>query len=132
MKRLLTRFVHDTSGAVLVEFALILPLLLLLLFGSITWSYSMSLNDAMFDAARQGARALSVGSATEAQAQGAALAVLVDWPVTFTATAEDTGSTGTEDVRVVVSTDNPMATLFAFVPLPATVRAEVVMRKETP
>ena len=62
------RFKRDEEGAALVEFAICLPFLLLILFAIVSWGYSLTLMDAMYDAAREGARELSVGESDETQA----------------------------------------------------------------
>ena len=130
LKAKLQDFAQDTSGAVLVEFAFVLAILLLLIFGAISWSYSMSVSDAMFDAARQGARELAVGTSNTSQAEASVQSVLSIWPTSFSVTAEDSAATGSDDVRVTVTTSNVFASLVPFVPLPEQLRAEVTMRKE--
>lgn len=130
--KLTARFVRDTAGAVLLEFAFVLPLFLLMFFGAITWGYTMSINDAMFDAARQAARELSVRTSNETQAAASAQSVLSNWPTTFAVTAQDTNTTGTDNVRVLVTTNNVFADMFPFIPLPEEMSAVVVMRKELP
>lgn len=129
-RRALRRFGKNTTGAVLVEFAFVLPLVLLFLFGSIAWGYTLSVGDTMFDAARQAARELAVGTSTESGAQASALDLLSIWPATFEVDAQDITSTGTDDVLVVVTTTNVFAAMLPFVPLPENLRAEVTMRKE--
>ena len=124
-------FARDRSGAVLVEFAFVLPLFLLLTFGAVAWGYTISISDAMFDAARQGARELAVGTSDETAAAASTQAVLANWPSTsFTVVAEDTTTTGTNDVKVTVSTTNLFVSMFPFVPMPADLQAEVTMRRE--
>ena len=54
------RFRREDDGAALVEFEIVLPLLLLILFSILAWGYSLSLLDAMYSAARQTAREVSV------------------------------------------------------------------------
>ncbi len=82
------------DGATLVELAIVIPMLLLMLMGTLVWGYSLSLTATMYDAARQGARQLSVGSGTEASAEAAMSAFLADSPQSFTVVAQDTGTTG--------------------------------------
>lgn len=109
---------------------MVLPLFFLLLFGSIGWGYSLTIYDSMFDAARQAARELAVGRSTEVAAAASAATLLDNWPNAFLITAEDVATTGTNDVRVVVSTPNAFATIFPFISLPEDLSAEVIMRKE--
>ncbi len=51
---------RDERGAAAVEFALVLPLLLLLLFGIIAYGYMLSFRGSMSQAAAEGARAAAV------------------------------------------------------------------------
>ncbi|MCW2848984.1 MAG: pilus assembly protein [Marmoricola sp.] len=51
---------RDQRGAVVVEFALIVPLLLLLVFGILEFGYMMSRDTAIDNAARDGARVASL------------------------------------------------------------------------
>ena len=58
---------EDDRGAIVVEFALILPILLILLFGIIEFGRAYNTQIALQGAAREGARALALGnSATDA------------------------------------------------------------------
>ena len=52
---------HDQRGAALVEFAIASTVLLVLLFGIITYGYVLSLKQALTQAAAEGARAGAVG-----------------------------------------------------------------------
>ena len=54
--RHLRRFRRDESGQALVEFALILPVILLLLIGMLEFARAWNLHQVMTDAAREGAR----------------------------------------------------------------------------
>jgi len=51
---------EDQRGAAAVEFALVLPLLLLLVFGIIAYGYMLSFRQSMSQAAAEGARAAAV------------------------------------------------------------------------
>ena len=67
---------HDPErGAAAVEFALVLPLFLVLVFGIVDFSRAFNVQLTVSDAAAEGARALATG-ATLAVAQQAARAVL--------------------------------------------------------
>jgi hypothetical protein len=72
--------VGDEGGAALVEFALVLPLLLLLLFGIIEWSFVFRDSLAVASATRTGARTASAmpRSATFADSTARAVATAVD------------------------------------------------------
>lgn len=56
-------------GAAAVEAALVLPLLLMLVFGIIDFGRMLNAQITVTEAAREGARAASLGSSTEAQAR---------------------------------------------------------------
>ena len=66
------------DGAAAVEFALVVPLLLLLLFGIISYGYMLSFRQALSQSAAEGARAAAVSptTSTEEQTQAAALNAL--------------------------------------------------------
>lgn len=57
---------HSERGAVLAEFALILPVLVMILFGIIQFGITLSRTQAVEAAAREGGRLASLSSATEA------------------------------------------------------------------
>ena len=125
-----TRYFRREDGAALVEFAVVLPLLMLVLFSILSWGYSLTLLDSMYDAARQGAREVSVGQSTIAQAQTGTKNELENrWPNIFTVTI--TEPVGTNDVVVNVTTTN-FFQVMAFIPALPPLEAEVTMRKEGP
>ncbi len=53
----MTRLPHDERGAAAVEFALVLPLLLTIVFGTIEWGYYFFTREIVVNSAREGARA---------------------------------------------------------------------------
>jgi hypothetical protein len=71
VKRL--RRLHRQRGAVAVEFALVLPLLLLLVLGGIDWGYYFFVGEIAANAAREGARAAAVSRAANPCAGAPAL-----------------------------------------------------------
>jgi Flp pilus assembly protein TadG len=56
------RGAQDTTGAAAVEFALVLPIILLLLFGIIEFGRAWNVRQTLTDAAREGARLAAVGN----------------------------------------------------------------------
>lgn len=121
---------RDDSGAALVEFAIVLPMLLICFMGMLVWGYTLSVVNSMYDAARHSARDMAVGSANEVQAVSNAESYLSYLPQAFTVVAEDTSTTGTNDVRVIITSPNALASLVPIVTAMPNLRAEVVMRKE--
>ena len=120
-------FLRREDGAALAEFAMVLPLLMLVLFTILSWGYSLTLLDSMYDAARQGARQVSVGQLTVPQAQTATKNELESrWPNIFTVTITEPG---VNDVVVNVTTSN-FFQVMAFIPILPPLEAEVTMRKE--
>lgn len=70
---------REERGAAAVEFALVVPLLLLILFGIIGYGYLLSFRQALSQGAAEGARAAAVSSATTTAGRStAALAALDD------------------------------------------------------
>lgn len=128
----LTGFARRESGAALVEFAISLPFLLLVLFGMISWGHSITLLDNMYDAARKGARELAANEATEAQARATVQDRLTRWTTsnTFVIVAENTSSTGTDEVRVTVTSDNFFGFMTGIVPALPPLAATVTMKGE--
>lgn len=59
------RLRRDDTGAAAVEFALVLPLLLLLVFGIISYGYMLSFRQALSQGAAEGARAAAVALVNE-------------------------------------------------------------------
>lgn len=60
---------RDERGAAAVEFALVLPILTLFLFGIIAYGYMLSVRQALTQAAAEGARAAAVAPAGQADAE---------------------------------------------------------------
>ena len=103
---------------------------MLVLFSILSWGYSLTLLDSMYDAARQGARQVSVGQLTVAQGEAATENELENrWPNQFTVSI--TEPVGTDDVVVNVTTTN-FFQVMAFIPALPPLEAEVTMRMEGP
>lgn len=75
-------------GAAAVEFAILVPVILTLVFGAIAYAYMFSFRQALSQAASEGARA-AVGASTAAESAGAATTAIQDALSTY-----DMGCTG--------------------------------------
>jgi Flp pilus assembly protein TadG len=82
-------FWREERGASAVEFAMVLPILIMLLLGIIQYGSLFLLQNRMNETARDTARRLAVGDLTsESDAEAYAVAQLADWKATFTAKAQ--------------------------------------------
>jgi len=122
--------VADARGVVAIEFAIVLPALLLLNFMILQYGFMLVTYSNMYDAARQAARQLAAGAVNEAEAMAAAEALLVAWPTNWDIVAESAATTGTANVRVRITVPGGEAGVFGLAPLPSELAAEVVMREE--
>jgi len=143
---------NGERGAAAVEFALVVPFLLLILFGVISYGYMLSFRQALSQGAAEGARAAAVSTADDdAGRTTAALAALNDsldlYGVTCTAGSLVKGGTtvGTCSVTIAQCTndstadcatlavayqygDHPLLPDFPFVPLPDELQYSAVAR----
>jgi Flp pilus assembly protein TadG len=124
---------RERRGAAGVEFALILPVLTLMLCGIFQYSVLMFSYNVMLNTARNGARSLAVGTATEAQVTATAQANLPNWiPAgAWTITPKGTATTKTNQVMTRITIPARYATIMAIGPMPETLDVNVVMLKES-
>ncbi len=96
---------RDERGAAAIEFAFVIPVLLLILTGIIQLGALLFLQSNMGDVARDTARRLAVGEITAAEAPSYAVGKLVSWGGTFTVTAAmpDPNDPNDRDITVRVS-----------------------------
>jgi Flp pilus assembly protein TadG len=128
------RICRDDEGASAVEFALVLPLFLLLLFGTADFGFVLYTQSIMQDAAREGARRMSVDSTvTEAQGQAIAQNYLSTWPLPFTVAAHRPPASCATCVQVKVTLPASQAALLGdpFSIFTGTLTAQVTMRQES-
>lgn len=112
------------SGAVAAEFALIVPLLSVLMFGVLQFGFVIYTQTAMETAARTGARQIAFGT-SEAAAKSATRGALPGWvssAATVNTIADDDGN-----ARVTVSVPGANAAILGLVPMPETLTASVAM-----
>ncbi len=94
---------HERSGATAVEFAFLLPVLILVLVGIMQAGMLFFVQNNMARVAHDTARRVAVGELTTATGKTYAENQLVNWGVTFNVTVTEPGS----DVSVVITV--PMA-----------------------
>ena len=102
--KLLRALGQDQRGAAAVEFAFIMPILLLMFSGILQFGSVMFLENHMTNVAREASRRVAVGELAEADAATIVQDSLANWGVTYvvsvaTVEAED----GSEDVTVGIS-----------------------------
>lgn len=116
-----------------MEFALLLPILTTMLIGVFQYGILIFSYNTMLNTARNGARAMAVGAATEAQVVETAKANLPGWVPSgqWKIIARDTASTGTNQVTTSIEVPSRYAALLSFVPMPESINVNVVMLKES-
>ena len=101
---------RDRDGAAAVEFAFILPILLLLFSGIVQFGSVMFLENHMTSVARETSRRVAVGELAEADAASSAQQALINWGVNYdvsvatvaTVATVDVGG-GNQDIAVAIS-----------------------------
>ena len=99
---------RDRDGTAAVEFAFIMPILLMLFSGIVQFGSIMFLENHMTNVARETSRRVAVGELTLADAPSSVQQALVNWGVTYevSVAATDVGG-GNQDITVAISL--PMA-----------------------
>jgi len=116
-------------GSVAAEFALVLPLLLLLFTGGMQYGTLLYTYNSMQTIARNGARALASGTSSVETVSAAAKAALPAWVPSGDLTVV-AGDTGTNMVHMSLSLPSARATVMRLSPMPDTIDVDVVMRRE--
>ncbi len=141
MKRIFRKFVvktdgvhRDEAGAAAVEFAMILPVLVLILTGIIQFGMLMFAQNQMTSVARDTSRRIAVGELTNAAAPQYVQASL-DFPGAIFAvaiTGPDPASPNPKDITVDISVPFTQVSLIDYLGLfgGRTLRASVTMRQE--
>lgn len=120
---------HDGSSA--AEFAMILPLLMLFLFGIVQYGIMFFAYNNMSNAAREGARAMAVGEVDATGAETLAENYLIGWTEDdATVQADTVNQSGINFARVRISMPGKKAGIVEYAPSPATISATVLMRIE--
>lgn len=102
-------FLRDRRANSAVEFALGLPIMLLIFVGIVDFGGLFYLKSEMTNAARLAARGLAVGEVTESEAVQLVQEVLDSWPATFSASTRMPDPGNPDDTRVSVTVSVPMS-----------------------
>lgn len=97
------------GGSTSVEFAVALPILLLMVMGSVQFGIMFHLKNEMTDAARDAVRALAVGEITGIEAHQLALDRLSGWNMTFSVVVTEPDPNDPSDRAVTVDVNVPMS-----------------------
>ncbi len=95
---------RDQRGAAAVEFAFIMPILLLMFSGILQFGSVMFIENHMTNVAREASRRVAVGELSKADAATMVQDVLINWGVTYQVSiATEDADDGNEDVTVAIS-----------------------------
>ena len=117
----------NNKGAALVELAIVLPLLLLIVFGIFEYGRAMYITNTLNNAAREGARRAAVTPA-HINIDAYVTSVIPFDKTGLTITTNPTAPSAGASVKVTVTL--PFQGLTGFVPVPASLRGEATMRYE--
>ncbi len=119
-------------GAAAVEFALVLPILIMLLLGVIEFGYAMFVQSTIAGAAREGARSLAITQSTSSAIQVAVSAAQPAVNISGEVTADSSGCSSTPSGLVTVSVAHTYSGIGGglswFFPSGLTIRGIGVMR----
>jgi Flp pilus assembly pilin Flp len=125
--------VRDVRGAVAIEFALVLPVLIAVMFGIIQYGMVLFTEQMMVYAAREAARSYAVGTSTAAQAQTLAEGLLPGHVSSFSVTVDEPDpDLGETDVTVTISAPMEDAAIINVLGslMSGNLQAAIVMRVE--
>lgn len=124
------RNLQSQSGIVIIEVALVLPILIAITFGLLSLGSIFIVHNNMLNAARETARSLAVGEITLSEAQTTAANHLIDWEnLTFTVIPTEPNPS---DVSVQITTPMSEAAMIDVLGIfdSGVLQAQVTMRKE--
>jgi Flp pilus assembly protein TadG len=99
-RRLAGSWSGDNRGAVAIEFAILLPVLIAMLFAIIQYGLVLSTRQLMVYAARESARSYAIGESTEAEAEALAISLLNNASLNYDVVIDDDGTDVTLSITV--------------------------------
>ena len=124
-------FFGNRRGAAAMEFALVVPLFCTMMFGILQYGVLMFVYTAMQDTAREASRKLATGATTASVAASEARDALPHWiPAGSWTIVTTDAAAGATQVSTSISIAAANATVVDFVPMPETLSANAIMRKE--
>ncbi len=132
LRQFLSSFRREGSGAAALEFAIVVPVLLTLLFASIQFGSVVFVQNNMVNAAREGARRIAAADATPAEAQTLMRNLLSNWNLAFNYDVRMPPA-GSRDVVVTITVPAVEARIVTFPPNlfgSGNLVAQVTMRQE--
>lgn len=130
----LSRFKQHQGGVAVVEFALVAPILIVLLLGMFEFSWLFFQRHNMLTTAERGARGVATQTLTAAEAIAESQTTLTGWNITSTVTIVEPDPTNVNDrdvvVRISAPTQGVSITGFFNFALPTNITVETFMRQE--
>jgi len=128
---------HKSKGAMLIEAAIILPLLLLLILGVIEYGWALLKSQQITNATRQGARIAARPDVTNADIQDTVSALMDSAGISgyeLTLPGDVSSITPGDSLTVTITVPYSSVELAGapFVPMPSQLKASVTMAKEGP
>jgi Flp pilus assembly protein TadG len=120
----------DRRAGAAFEFALLVPMLMTMMLGTVQYATLYYSYSAMLGAARTATRAVAIGSQTATAAEATARTTLPNWVPSGNYTVSITDGAAGSQVITQITAPSSKAALMPYLPMPANVVARVVMIKE--
>ncbi len=133
-RRLPRKVMACQDGTILVEFALVAPILIVIVMTIVGFGSSLFIHNNMVNVARDASRRAATGEFTTSQAESFARGALVDWGISYSVnvTVPDPNDDAARDVVAVISAPFSQAAIVDILGLLGgrTLTASVIMRQE--
>lgn len=120
----------NRSGAAAVEFALMVPLLMTMMLGTVQYATLYYTYSSMLGAARTAVRAVAIGSQNATTAEATARTMLPNWVPSGDYSVVITDAAAGAEVSSQITAPSSKASIAPYLPMPANVVVRVVMVKE--